>query len=80
MGYIKYFKDVFESIPVYRKIVVLMFLNKNDGNLLNNCGFLKNDKNRLGWEHNIILMEQNEEHWEYINNEEESVFEKVLKK
>ena len=48
MSYIKYFKDVFESIPDYRKIVVLIFLIKNDVNLLNNCGFLKNDKNRLG--------------------------------
>ena len=45
MGYIKYFKDVFESSPDYRKIVVIMFLIKNDVNLLNNCGFLKNDKN-----------------------------------
>ena len=38
-----YFVDLFESIPVYRKIVLLMFLIKNDVNLLYECRFLKRD-------------------------------------
>ena len=35
----KYFKDLFNSIPDYRKIYLLMFLIKNDVNFLNECGF-----------------------------------------
>ena len=34
-----YFEDLFESIPDYRKIVLLMFLVKNDVSLLYECGF-----------------------------------------
>ena len=36
-----YFTELFESIPDYKKIVLLMFLNKNDVNFLNECGFSK---------------------------------------
>ena len=43
MDNINYFKDLFESIPDYRKIVLLMFLIKNDNDLLKECGFLKSD-------------------------------------
>ena len=34
MDKVNYFKDLFESMPDYRKIVLLMFLNKNDVNFL----------------------------------------------
>ena len=34
MNYENYFKDIFESIPDYRKIVLLIFLIQNDKNLL----------------------------------------------
>ena len=34
-----FFKDMFESISEYRKIVLLMFLIKNDVDLLNECVF-----------------------------------------
>ena len=36
------FDDLFEWIPDYRKIVSIMFLKKNDNDLLTKCGFLKN--------------------------------------
>ena len=49
MKYENYLKDIFESIPEYRKIV-LMFLIKNDEDLLKECGFLKSDINRLNLE------------------------------
>ena len=39
MDNINYFKDLFESIPDYRKIVLLMFLIKKDNDLLHECGF-----------------------------------------
>ena len=34
-----YFIDMFESIPDYRKIVLLIFLIQNDKNLLTEIGF-----------------------------------------
>ena len=38
---------MFELIPDNRKLVLLMFLNKNDFDLLNESGYLKNDNNCL---------------------------------
>ena len=76
----KYFKDIFESIHDYKKIVLLIFLIQNDKNLLKEIGFSKNDNNRLNLEFKKILLEQNEEYLDYIKNEEESVLEKFLNK
>ena len=47
MDNVYYFKDLFESIPVFKKIVFLMFLIKNDVNFLCECGFSKGDINYL---------------------------------
>ena len=47
MNNVNYFTDLFESIPDYKKIVYLLFLVKNDVNLLYGCGFLKGDINFL---------------------------------
>ena len=47
MHHVKYFEDLFDTIPDFRKTVLLMFLNKNDIDMLKGCGFLKNDINRL---------------------------------
>ena len=60
MANIKSFKEIFESKTDYRKIVLLMSLIKNDVDLLNECGFLKNDINRLCLEFKKKLLEQNE--------------------
>ena len=54
MKYENSFKDLFESIPDYRKIVLLMFLIKNDNDLLAECGFLKDDINRLNKEFKLF--------------------------
>ena len=75
-----YFKDLFESIPDYRKIVLLMFLIKDDKNLLKEVGFGKNDINLLSLEFKNILLEEYENYLDYIKNEEESVIEKFLNK
>ena len=80
MTYENYFKDIFESITEYRKIVLLMFLIKNDDDLLTECGLLKDDINHLNLEFKNILMEQNEEYLDYIKNEEESIIENILNK
>ena len=61
MNNTNYSRDLFESITDYRKIVFLMFLNKNDNDLLTECGFLKDDFHRLILEFKDILMEQNEQ-------------------
>ena len=42
-----YFKDLFESISDYRKIVFLRFSYKNDKDLLHEIGFSERDTNRL---------------------------------
>ena len=42
----KYFKDLLEYIPDYRKIVLALFSMKYDESFLHECGFLK-DNNQL---------------------------------
>ena len=80
MDHIKYFKDLFESVPDLWKIVLIMFLNKNDVDLLDQKGFLEKGIGNLNKEFKNLLLEQNEEYLDYFKNEEESVFEKILNK
>ena len=75
-----YFTDVFESIPDYKKNVLLMFLIKNDVNFLYECGFLKGDINYLYKEYKNILLELYEDYLDHIKNQEEWVIEKLSKK
>ena len=75
-----YFKEIFESIHDYKKIVLLIFLIQNDENLLHEIGFSQRDINRLSIEFKNILIEQHEEWLDYIKNEEESILEKFLNK
>ena len=74
-----YFRDKLESIPDYRKIVLLMFSIKNDKDLLLEIGFSERDINRLNLEFKKFLLEQHEEYLDYVKNKEESV-EKFLNK
>ena len=76
----KYFKDIFESIADYGKIVLLIFLIQNDKNLLKEIGFSKNDINKLNLEFEKILIEEFEDYLDYIKNQEESILEKFLNK
>ena len=80
MNNLNYFQDLFESIPDYRKIVLLMFLIKDDKKLLKEVGFSKNDNNLLFLEFKNILLEEYENYLDYIKNEEGSVLEKFLNK
>ena len=75
-----YFIDMFESIPDYRKIVLLIFLIQNDKNLLKEIGFSQRDINLLNLEFKNIIMEGFEDYLDYIKNEEESILEKFLNK
>ena len=61
MNNVNYFTELLESFLDYRKIVLLTFLIKNDKDSITECGFLKDDINRLNLEFKNILIEQNEE-------------------
>ena len=76
----KYFKDIFESIHDYKKIVLLIFLTRNGKNLLKEIGFSENDIDLLNLEFKNILLEEFEEYLSYIKNQEESIIEKILNK
>ena len=80
MDNVNFFKDLFESITDYKKIVLLMFLIKDDKNLLKEFGFSKNGINKLSLEFKNLLSEEFENYLDYIKNEEESVIEKFLNK
>ena len=80
MNNVNYFIDMFESIPDYRKIILLIFLIQNDKNLLKEIGFVKNDINLLNLEFKNILLEEFENYLDYIKNQEESILEKFLNK
>ena len=73
-----YFKDLFESISDYRKIVLLIFLIQNDENLLHEVGFSERDIISLNKEFKNIILEQPEDYLTYIKNEEESVSKNFL--
>ena len=63
-----YFEDLFQSLPDYRKIVLLMFLIKNDTDFLLEIGFSERDINRLNLEFKNILIEQHEECLDYVKD------------
>ena len=80
MNYVTYFKSLFESIPDYKKIVLLILLIKNDKKFLQECRFLKSDNESLTNEFKSILIEQNEEYLSFIKYEEESLIERFFEK
>ena len=47
MNYESCFRDLLESISEYKKVVLLIFLNKDDQKLLKVVGFNKNDFDQL---------------------------------
>ena len=80
MNYENYFRDIFNSITDYRKIVLLIFLIQSDKNLLKEIGFSKKDINLLNLEFKNILLEEFENYLDYIKDQEESILEKFLNK
>ena len=80
MDNVNYFKGLFESIAEYKNIVLLIFLIKNDVNFSYECGFLKGDINFLYKEFKNTLLELNEDYFDHIKNQEESIIEKILNK
>ena len=68
-----FFKDLFESIPDYRKIVLLICIFQIDKDFLRETGFSERDISRSNLEFKSILMEQHEENLAYIKTKEGSV-------
>ena len=58
---------------IIKKIVFLMFIIKNDVNLLYESGFLKGDIHYLYKKSKNTLLEMNEDYLNYIKNQEESI-------
>ena len=61
-------------------MVLLMFLFKNDKDLLLEIRFSERDINHLIFEFKNILIEQHEECLDYVKDQEESNIEKILNK
>ena len=80
MKYEDYFKGTLESIPDYRKVLLLIFLFQNDKGLLCDVGFSERDINRLNLEFKNILLEEHEENLDYVKKLEESFVERFLNK
>ena len=55
-----------------------MFLIENDVDIINECGFSKNDINHQSLEFKNNLLQQKEQYLDYVKNEEESVIEEIL--
>ena len=75
-----YFKELFESLTDYKKIVLLIFLIQNDKNLLKEIGSSRNDINLLNLEFKNTLLEEYETYLDYIKDQEEPILEKFLNK
>ena len=80
MNNANYYKDMLESIPDYKKIVLFIFLIQNVKKLLKEIGFSKNVINLLNFELKNILLEEFEKYLDYIKDQEESILEKFLNK
>ena len=60
------FKDLFESIPDYGKITLVMFLIENDVDLFFECDFSKNEVENFQNEFEKILIEENKDYLDWI--------------
>ena len=80
MDNIIYFKDLFESIIDYRKVVLLMFSINDDKNLLQEVGISKKDITLLLLEFKKKLKEEYENYLDYIKDQDESLIEGFLNK
>ena len=80
MKYENYFRDIFESIPNYRKIILLLFLIKDHKGFLLEISFSERDISCLNSEFRNVLKKQLEEYLDFVKNQEESIIERFLNK
>ena len=75
---IKYFKDMLESIPSYRKIILLCFIIKRDDDILKEFGFSNDFIRKLYEDCKQIMIENIDQYYGHIKNLEETIIEKFL--
>ena len=77
MDYIYFFKEIFEYIEDYRQIVFLIYLIKNDSDLLKECGILKSEFTRLSLDFKTFLLGQKEDCLDDFRIEQDSIVEEI---
>ena len=75
---INYFKDMLESIPNYRKIILLCFIIKRDDVMLKEFGLSDNFIKKLYNDCKQIMISDMDQYFSHIKNLEQSIIEKVL--
>ena len=78
MDHVIHFRDLFESIQDYRKIVLIIFLFQNDKELLRVIGSSESDITRVNLEFKDILLEQHDKYLDQVKNEEGSIIERFF--
>ena len=75
---INYFKDMLESIPNYRKIILLCFIIKKDDIMLKEFGLSDKFIKNLYDDCKQITNSDMDQYFSHIKNLEESILEKIL--
>ena len=75
---INYFKDMLESIPNYRKIILLCFIIKRDDVILREFGLSDDFIEKLYNDCKQIMTSDMDQYFSQIKNLEESIIEKIL--
>ena len=75
---INYFKDMLESIPNYRKIILLCFIIKRDDVILREFGLSDDFIEKLYNDCKQIMISDMDQNFSHIKNLEESIIEKIL--
>ena len=80
MDNLNFFKDLLETKPDYKKIVILIYIIQNDKNSLREVGFSERDIIRSNLEFKFVITKQHEEYLVYVKMEEELFIEIFLNK
>ena len=75
---INYFKDMLESIPNYRKIILLGFIIKRDDLMLKEFGLSDDFIKKLYDDCKQIMNSDMDQYFSHLKNLEESMIEKIL--
>ena len=74
---INYFKDMFNSLPYYRKIIFLCFIIKQDYDMLKEFGLSDSFIEKLYNDCKQIMESDMDQNLRHIKNLEESILEKI---
>ena len=75
---INYFKDMLESLPNYRKIILLCFIIKKDDIMLREFGLSDDFIEKLYNDCKQKMISDMDQYFTHIKNLEESIIEKIL--